>query len=74
MCPYYLKHAYCKHLMHAHAHTHQEGPLELQQSDKVFCNAVCARYTRAIPAERTASLHSGLSKKHQYHRWVRGCL
>jgi hypothetical protein len=22
MCPYYLKHAYCKHLMHAHGHTH----------------------------------------------------
>jgi len=22
MCPYYLKHAYCKHLMHGHGHTH----------------------------------------------------
>jgi predicted nucleic acid-binding Zn finger protein len=22
MCPYYLKHTYCKHLIHAHGHTH----------------------------------------------------
>jgi hypothetical protein len=22
MCLYYQKHAYCKHLMHAHGHTH----------------------------------------------------
>jgi hypothetical protein len=22
MCPYYLKHAYCKHLMHTHGHSH----------------------------------------------------
>jgi hypothetical protein len=22
MCPYYLKHAYCKHSMHGHGHTH----------------------------------------------------
>jgi hypothetical protein len=53
---------------------HQEGPLELQQFDKVFHNAVCAHYTSTTPTEHTASLHSGPSKMHQYHRRVCGQL
>jgi hypothetical protein len=36
MCPYYLKHAYCKHLMHAHGHTHTRSDKIVLKRSSLF--------------------------------------
>jgi hypothetical protein len=57
MCPYYLKHAYCKHLMYAHAHTHTHSDKIMLEHKFTFQgNTSRARRERGRPRHATTAL------------------
>jgi hypothetical protein len=49
-CPYYLKHAYCKHLMHGHGHTHKRSDkIVLERKFSFHGKTSRARHKRGRP-------------------------
>jgi hypothetical protein len=57
MCPFYLKHAYCKHLMHAHAATHtRSDKIMLERKFTFRGNTSRARRERGRPRHATTAL------------------
>jgi hypothetical protein len=57
MCLYYLKHAYCKHLMHAHSHTHTHSDkIVLEHKFTFRGNTSRARCKRGRPRHATTAL------------------
>jgi hypothetical protein len=56
MCPYYLKHAYCKHLMHAHGHTHTRSDKIMLECKFIFEEIQVARRERGRPRHATTAL------------------
>jgi hypothetical protein len=56
-CPYYLKHAYCKHLMHGHGHTHTHSDkIVLERKFSFRGNTSRARRERGRPQHATTAL------------------
>jgi hypothetical protein len=57
MCLHYLKHAYCKHLMHAHGHTHTLSNKIVLGCKFTFLGTTSrARHERGRPRHATTAL------------------